>query len=143
MADTPFTLLHRPLRTLLGDFDTGVTPVTWTDAKLTDALHTALQMGLVSDHAVGDDGESVTPGIVAPTGDPNAFALLMLQAAKMLMFPQSPAVSLRTRAMTFRRGSLRELLVDWDSRIEDLQSGEAFAGWDALRSCAGVLMEGA
>lgn len=141
MADTPLNLLHIPLRTLLGDFDNGTTPLTWTDSVLSDALRTVLLMGRVSGYAVGEDQAAITPGILPPDGDPNDFALLLLVAAKMLMFPQSPAVSLRTRAMTFRRGSLKDLLIAWDTQIEDLQSGDLFQSWDALRGCAGVLVE--
>lgn len=132
---TALSELRRPLRILIGDTDDGVHAPVYRDAALDDAVWTALTMGRVAGYQLAaEDATQITPDILPPAGDPNAFSLLLLLAARILVLPSAAAMSLRTRAATYRRGALSELLRDWERQIGALTAGSLYQSWTMWES---------
>lgn len=156
MSATPFSVLRAPLRICLEDTD--ATTYQWADDTLNGAMAHVLNTGRVSigDPATvyrySDDGLAqatslgVTPNVLAlpgddpanPSGDPNAYTLLLLRTVQTLILPRSAAQHVGTRAVKASRGPLSEWLRTLEMDIYDIERGQKFDQWSTFPRIGGI-----
>lgn len=132
---TPFTELHAVLRALLGDRQVHGNWNYSTDTF--DATLRAVFLlgrtpaGYALNNANPAAANGVTPTL--PTGD--AYALVAMEAALMIITSEDGAMTFQTRSLTVRDGGERRkgLIQELQQRIYDARDGDAlFATYQSL-----------
>jgi len=121
---TAYSTLYPHLRVLLGD--TEVAYQRWTNGVLDDAI----ELGLLTN----DDFSSVGGAISPTVSDENDLALLIYDAARILINPQPGSHSYRTRGLSVTRDGAhkRDLLAFLELKVYEIkENGESVFSKDS------------
>lgn len=114
------------LRLLLND----INPIgqEFADATLTMGVSSALKIGELPGYALGPDQQTITPAFP----DPQWFGLLNFKVAKLFIIGSPDRYEFRSRAFTEKIGSYRDMTMQLDQKIHDIENGAMFEGWQSF-----------
>lgn len=111
------------LRLLLND----INPIgqEFADATLTMGVASALKIGELPGYSVAPDGNTIQPAFP----DPTHFGLLNFKVTRLFILGAPDRYEFRSRAFTERIGSYRDMKMQLDQKIHEIENGAMFEGW--------------
>lgn len=121
---TDYSDLYPHIRVLLGDTDASY--YKWTDGVLDDAIEVAL---LTNDDYSASGSDSITPTVASD----DDLALIIFEAAKILLNPSPGRFSYKTRVLSVSRDNAgkADILRFIEDAIYKLQNGESVVSKDS------------
>lgn len=118
--------LFEPVRAVLGDLDREFRR--YADAELSATIRSAIRLGKHPDFALSANRLGIEPDIT----DPDDFAVIVYEVARMFVAPNPDRYEYQTRALKERFGSYEAFMAHIDKTLFRLVNGGGmFSGWQS------------